>query len=146
MSSQKKSENQLSPTKNQNRMNRPEDCPRFESCSALCPLADNASDIWYPDEEICSLTDFRGLAWVRRQKKFSRMADPDYYFTLRMLQQNCIIKKGIYGLDPDHEITTKETDENKWLKAHPEKREITEADKQILRDRMLKVRQGMIPV
>jgi len=128
-------------------MNKPTDCPRFEGCSAnICPLVNGGGFIWYPDEEVCLLSEFSGLDWVKRQRRLKKKAVPDYYFTLTMLQQDFIIKKGICGLDPDKDTCTVEGDENKWLKSHPEKREMSEGDKQILRNRMLKIRQGLIPV
>ncbi len=127
-------------------MNGPEDCPRFEGCSApICPFAENSFYIWYPDEETCQLNEFRGFDWVKRQRKLSKKAVPDYYFTLTMLQQDFIIKKGIRGLDPDKDSYIAEGDENRWLKDHPEKREMSESEKEVLRDRMLKIRQR-IPV
>jgi len=128
-------------------MKRPEDCPRSEGCSApICPLVDNSCYIWYPNEETCLFSEFRGLDWVKRQRRLSKKAVSDYYFTLTMLEQDFIIKKGICGLDPDKDTCTAEGDEEKWLKAHPEKRELTEAEKEVLRDRMLKIRQELIPI
>jgi hypothetical protein len=121
---------------------------RFEFCSApLCPMdeASQQSSIWYPDEETCQLNEFRGLDWVKRQRRLSRKALPGYYFTLTMLQQDFIIKKGICGLDPDCEISAVERDENKWLKCHPEKRELTDSEKEVLRNRMLKINKGLTP-
>ena len=60
--------------------------------------------------------------------------------------KNRIHNERHFGLDPDKDSCTTKEDENKWLKAHPEKRELTEAEKEVLRDRMLKIRQGLIPV
>lgn len=125
-------------------------CKRLESCSApLCPMDEGSlgSGIWYPDEEICKLQAFCKLNWVQNQKKIAKKARIiDLYFTHRMLQQNCIIGKGISGLDPDHDIKDMEKDEAKWLKEHPEKRKLSEEEKEKLRNRMDEVRQGVNPL
>ena len=106
---------------------------RFDTCSApLCPLDEKSLKygIWYPDEEICSLRAFGNLPWIKTQKKIVKVgARVDRYFNLKMLERNCIIKKGIEGLDPDHE---EEHQLRKWIKAHPEKRKLTEEEKERL--------------
>lgn len=123
-------------------MNKPKDCPRFEYCSALCPLSE-ANDVWYPDEEICQLSEFRGLEWIRRQRKLSRMAVSDNYFTRTMLERNCIIRSGICGLDPDHPLSSLKEDERKWLKEHPEKRELTEEERESIRQRFIQAKESI---
>ena len=49
-----------------------------------------------------------------------------------MLQRNCIVKKGIAGLNPD-EIEKPQL--QKWLDDHPERKELSEEKKTILRQR-----------
>ena len=96
------------------------DCKRFESCSAqICPL-DGADGIWYADEEICLSREFSNEYWIRNQRKIAKKTrDLDSFYTLRMLQQNCIIGKGISGIDPEHDLTEMEKVVNRWLKEHP---------------------------
>jgi hypothetical protein len=95
------------------------DCKYFDGCSApLCPKDEGIVDrTWFPDEDICRLADVP--EWVRRQRKVSRKAALDGYFTLAMLKQDCRISKGIKGIDPDGTDTERATDETAWLKAHP---------------------------
>ena len=113
-----------------------DDCRLYETCSApLCPL-DRASllnGIWYPDEEICRSRTVGNLPWIRQQGKIAKSASPtDRYFHPEMLQRNCIVKKGIAGLDPD-EIEKSQL--QKWLDDHPERKELSEEKKTILRQR-----------
>lgn len=119
-------------------MNPEKDCKRFDFCSApICPMRDVANDTWYPDEEICRLREFTVLPWIRNQRKLAKKAKVSFYFTPGMLQQNCKIKKGIKGINPDKE---KVGDEERWLMAHPEKKEMSEEQKEKLRKRMHQVR------
>jgi hypothetical protein len=99
----------------------PKDCKKFDSCSApICPLA-LGSYIWYPDEEICKYLMFAKLVWIRNQKKIAKRAkDNDTYYTLGMLKQKCVIRKGITGLDPDKDISKQKKDVLNWLQDHPE--------------------------
>jgi len=113
-----------------------DDCRLYETCSApLCPL-DRASllnGIWYPDEEICRSRAFGNLAWIRQQGKIAKCASrTDRYFHPEMLQRNCIVKKGIAGLDPDE---VEKPQLQKWLCDHPERTELSEEKKTILRQR-----------
>jgi hypothetical protein len=57
--------------------------------------------------------------WVKRQRKVSRRAAPDGYFTLAMLTQDCRISKGIKGIDPDGTDRERAAGEAAWFKAHP---------------------------
>ena len=115
-----------------------EDCPNFEWCDApLCPLDEISlrEGIWYPDEPICPRR-FK-LAWLKVQRKISRLPniDTDRYFNLEMLTRNCVISRGIKGLDPDREEGPQL---KRWLKAHPPKRELTDEERKKLSDRLLK--------
>ena len=108
-------------------------CTLFESCFApLCPL-DPASlkGIWYADEEICRSRTYASLPWIRGQRKIGRVGARGY-FTLEMLQRNCIVKKGIAGLDPD---AVEEPQLQRWLADHPERRGMSEEKKAALRQR-----------
>jgi hypothetical protein len=95
------------------------DCKYFDGCSApLCPKDEWVADrTWFPDEDICRLADVPD--WVKRQKKISRKAAQDGYFTLAMLKQDCRISKGIKGVDPDGTDRERAADEVAWFKAHP---------------------------
>jgi len=121
-----------------------EGCKSFDSCSVpFCPLDYGNMDcaIWYPDEPICMLQAFCHETWIRNQKKIAKKSrNVDFYFTRRMLEQNCVIGKEITGLDPDHD-----KDEVRWLKEHPKKRVISEAEREKLKNRMLELRKGLNP-
>ena len=120
-------------------MNRQE-CSRFDTCNApLCPL-DEKHFIWYPDEEICGNRKFSGEPWIKAQRKIAKATrDVNKYFTFAMLNQGCVIRSGITGLDPDSE-TSQERLEKKWLKLHPPKRELTEEEKEVARNRFEAIR------
>lgn len=110
-----------------------EECNSFLTCgAAICPLDDYINDAkYFPSEGICTQYNY---PWIKAQRKIAKRAkDNKTYFTLKMLERNCQIRTGITGLDP-------EKDENeelkKWMKKHPVKRELTEEEKDRLRDRM----------
>ena len=71
--------------------NRPEDCPRFNVCSAnLCPFDPQLSErIWYPEEAICTKQGMlKEYPWMKSQRKIARRCkDPDKYFTIEMLKR-----------------------------------------------------------
>jgi hypothetical protein len=95
------------------------DCRYFDGCSApLCPFDKGvAGCAWFPDEDICRLVDVPD--WVKRQRKVSRRAARDRYFTLAMLDQDCRISRGMKGIDPDGTDQERAADEAAWLTAHP---------------------------
>ena len=95
------------------------DCKYFDGCSApLCPKDEGAADrTWFSDEDICRLADVP--EWVKRQRKVSKKAAPDGYFTLAMLNHDCRINKGMKGIDPDGTDRERAADEVAWFKAHP---------------------------
>ena len=95
------------------------DCRYFDGCSApLCPKDEGVADrTWFPDEDICRLADVP--EWVKRQKKVSRKAAQGGYFTLAMLKQDCRIKEGMKGIDPDGTDEKRAADEAAWFMAHP---------------------------
>jgi hypothetical protein len=95
------------------------DCRYFDGCSApLCPKDEGiANRTWFPDEDICRLANVPD--WVKRQRKVSKKADPDGYFTFAMLKQDCRITQGIKGIDPNGTDTERAAGEAAWFKAHP---------------------------
>ena len=110
-----------------------EECNSFSTCGAtICPLDDYVNDAeWFSSEGICTQYSY---PWIKAQRKISKKAkDNKTYFTLKMLERNCIIKSGIIGLDPEKD---KIEELKKWMKKHPVKRELTEEEKNKLRDRM----------
>jgi hypothetical protein len=53
-------------------------------------------------------------------------------FLPRVLQRNCIVKRGIAGLDPDGEEGPQL---QRWLDEHPERKALSDEQKTILRQR-----------
>jgi hypothetical protein len=106
-------------------------CTLFENCVApLCPLdAASLKGVWYADEEICRSRTYANLPWIRGQRKIGRVGARGY-FTLEMLRRNCIVKKGIAGLDSD---AVEEPQLGRWLADHPERRGMSEEKKAALR-------------
>lgn len=53
---------------------KPEDCNRFDVCSAnLCPLDAGLSlSIWYADEAICKSRTHGNHRWVKKQRSIQR--------------------------------------------------------------------------
>ena len=125
------------------------DCKRYDGCSApICPMDEGSKGegIWYCDEEFCRSQAFSDLLWIRNQRKISKKCrDTDGFFNLKMLSQNCQIKGGIKGIDPDREDVTEEEQTERWLIKHPVKREVTEEEREIMRKRLINYRQGLIP-
>lgn len=114
------------------------DCRNFDKCDApMCPL-DGCSGPWYPlDDEICKSRTHGNIDWVLNQKKIANKTVNGYtYYTIRMLERNCKITKGITGLDPDLTIDKEEREVEKWLKKHPEKKEKTKEEKDEIRNRL----------
>jgi hypothetical protein len=115
----------------------PSDCRLYETCSApLCPLdpASLRNGIWYPDEEVCRSRTKGNLPWLKAQKKIAGCgAGGGRYFTLAMLNRNCVIRRGIAGLDPDEE---EEPQMNAWMKGHRERRALSNDERAVLEKRM----------
>jgi len=113
------------------------ECKKYDTCNApLCPLDEQSlkHGIWYPDEEICPARAYTNVAWIQNQKKMlKRSARVDRYFTLTMLERNCIVKSGIEGLDPDE---AEDYQLKKWLRDHPEKRALSEKEREKLARRL----------
>lgn len=122
------------------------DCQYFDGsdtkegcCAPVCPLMPESLEngIWYAEEGVCKRQDFGKRPWVKAQKRLARMnARPEGYFTLAMLRQGCVLRRGIQGLDPDK---PEETQLSKWIKAHPRKREISEEERAELRERIKRI-------
>jgi hypothetical protein len=108
-------------------------CGIYEECLApLCPLDPSSlKGIWYADEEICRSRTYGNLPWIMGQRKISRVR-AEGYFTLEMLRKNCIVKKGIAGLDSDE---AEEPQLKRWFADHPERREMSDETKAAFRQR-----------
>jgi hypothetical protein len=115
-------------------------CKLFESCSApLCPIDEESLrvGIWYSDEEVCKLREYQSLPWIKMQKKIAKVkARPDRYFTLSMLKRNCVVKRGIEGLDPDKEKRENARQLKRWMSQHPPKKEISLEERQAIGKRL----------
>jgi len=98
--------------------------------------------MWFPDEPICATegmsTDY---PWLQTQKKIAKKTrNQDRYFTGKMVQRNCVVRSGLVGLDPNRD---EKPQLDRWFRDHPEKkkrRELTEEEKVIFRERMKKGR------
>lgn len=120
-------------------------CSHFESCSApLCPLKESQEYFWYPDEEVCTKWEFSESDWTKNQKKIAKkVRNRDFYFTQKMLERNCIITVATEGLDPDKSNPDDKRAINEWLRAHPEKRLVSETERENARNRMIEMRKGL---
>ena len=107
---------------NKNKTHKPEDCRTFEECSApLCPLDENLYErTWFPDEPICrSKNHGSGMQWMISQRKVrKKSADSTTCYTLRMLDRNFVVKKGIKGVEPDSKDFPDAV--RKWIRERPE--------------------------
>ena len=115
-------------------------CALYETCLApLCPLdRSSLNGIWYPGEETCRSRTQGNVAWLKMQKKIAGCgAGAGRYFTLAMLNRDCIIRRGITGLDPNEE---EEPQLRVWMKDHPERRALSDREKAELEKRMEKCR------
>ena len=123
-------------------MKEEKECKRWDGCNAsLCPLY--GGDVWYPlEDEICKSREHGNVDWVRKQRMINRKTIDSYsYYTIRMLQRNCVVSRGIMGLNPDISLDAVEGEENKWLKKHPEKKIISAEKREELSMRMKKMRE-----
>jgi len=114
------------------------DCSSYGKCSApICPISELAdASCWFPDEEICTQ---QSPSFIKVQRKItSRAKDVTKFFTLKMLNRNCIIGKAITGLDPDK--GNYEEQETAWLQNHRPKRKLTEEEKAKKREFMQEMR------
>jgi hypothetical protein len=113
-------------------------CNSFDKCSApICPLLDNAGMIWFPDESVCTMFS---KAWIKRQRKIqNKTKNLDTCYTFDMLNKSITIGRAIKGIDPDKD---QNEEEQKWLNKHPVKKEMSEEQKQKLRERMTKMSVG----
>ncbi len=114
-------------------------CPYFsKGCNApICPEDPESMEcgIWYPDEEICKRKDYAQEVWVRNQRKIKRKTqNADTYYTFKMLKRNCVIAKGITGIDPDKPA---EPQIKTWFKKHPERKPLTEEQREAIRERFI---------
>lgn len=114
-------------------------CKYYDECNApLCPLdPDLHKRTWFADEDICrSANARRGLEWVKRQRKIKRkiahLEADGGYFKLELLERDCVIGKGMRGLDPDAYMDTESRRIRSWMKRHPP---ITEAMREAGREK-----------
>ena len=113
-----------------------EECKMYEVCEApFCPREPQSLIIWYAGEEICRERVHRNHPLVQAQRKIAKVA-PAGYFTLEMLKQDCFIKAGIQGLDPDKE---ERPQLQLWFKNHPQKQKISDEDRAQRRERMTEI-------
>ena len=118
-----------------------EDCKNFYKCNApLCPLDETSikHGVWYPNEEICKLSEYKELEWIKNQKKIQKKArDRDTYYTVDMLDKHIRITSAMKGLNPDNDYYVEFL---KWIKAHPilEKREVSDEFKNRAREALKK--------
>ncbi|TKJ45553.1 hypothetical protein CEE35_03465 [Candidatus Aerophobetes bacterium Ae_b3b] len=120
-------------------------CNLYEKCSApFCPLDARINKrLWFSDEQICGARWTQALSWIQAQKKIKKRArDTSRYFTLTMLSQNCRLKKGITGLNPDMPVETERKRIEKWCLKHPPKKEVSHEEKQEFIERMKKAKRG----
>jgi hypothetical protein len=119
-------------------------CPRFRGCGApICPEDKGSleSACWQAGEELCSRRDFQALQWMAALRKLARRRKnpPDGYFTVEMLGRLRSVRGGTAGIDPEYPERREA-----WLKAHPARqpRKHTEAELQVLRDRLQDARRS----
>ena len=140
------------------KINGPESCKFFDSCSAsLCPLDLRVKEMqWCPEENdsdgICKNREFTGLQFIRTQKRIARATrnkrrGRDDYFSFKMLNRNIVVKSGIWGM-PDPPDTIKDPEkwysdkERKWILNHPEKKQLSNIEIEKRRSRMKEVRKA----
>ncbi|MEM3908032.1 MAG: hypothetical protein QXZ17_14440 [Nitrososphaerota archaeon] len=115
---------------------KPIDCPLYNKCECpLCPLEDNPVSVWYSEDDICKNPQFQVV--TNSMKKLKRKGAQGY-FTLKMLNRDFIVRKGIQGIDPDLPSSIKNPEkeyqrrEELWLKRHPE---LSDEKKKKMRER-----------
>ena len=111
-------------------------CSLYTSCIApLCPIdTDTLGGVWYPGEKICREKRGSLLPWVKAQRKISKSeARQNRYFTLAMLNHDCVIRKGISGLDPDKEDKQQV---KKWMEEHPGIKPLSQDEEKARREKM----------
>lgn len=114
--------------------------PRIACGAPICQLFGNIGG-WFADEEICTHPSYKNELCYKNQRKIARTArDSETFFTAAMLDREIIIKSGLRGLDPDRDPKYLEEDVKKWLQAHPEKRILSDEERNVLRERFSKVR------
>ncbi|UCF13210.1 MAG: hypothetical protein JSW06_02855 [Thermoplasmatales archaeon] len=108
-------------------------CSKYNDCSApMCPYdKELKSSTWYPSEQTCSKPGFN---WISNQRKIAKKTQcQETYYTFNMLNRNCIISKGMKGLDPEKE----EGDQlKKWLEKRPEKRKLSDSERKKISKRL----------
>ena len=93
-------------------------CVRFNNCEApLCPLQPDTlkNNIWYKDEEICKNKECQKLGWIINQRKITRLASSDGFFTFNMLKNITRFRKGIEGLNSGLTTEQLNKEEKEWI-------------------------------
>ncbi|MEM4067645.1 MAG: hypothetical protein QXV17_12390 [Candidatus Micrarchaeaceae archaeon] len=103
---------------------KPIDCSFYGRCECpLCPLENNPLAIWYTEDPVCKNPEFPTIINVMKKLKKKQA---EGFFTLRMLNRNFIVRRGIKGLNPDVSETVRDPlreykkREEKWIVKHPE--------------------------
>jgi len=106
------------------------ECDSFDECNApICPKQ-KLDTSWFSNEDICTNKGHSKDLVIKNQKKIKRASGGKDvgYFTIPMLNVNCVVKKGITGLDPDKD---EEPQLITWLRKHPA---ITEETKRAMQE------------
>jgi hypothetical protein len=122
--------------KEKNALTDQQSCKFYTLCEApFCPLAASSfKGIWYPGEDICRSRIYGNLSWIQAQRKLVKAA-AEGYFTMEMLDRDCILKTGIRGLDPDRE---ERPQLQEWMRKHPRKRQVTTEERAEIKERLKK--------
>lgn len=114
--------------------------PKIACGAPICPLFVN-NGTWFADEEICTHPAYRNELCYRNQRKIAqRSKDFDTCYVAAMLDCAIVIREGIKGLDPDRDPKYLEDDVREWLMAHPPKRNLSDKEREAIRERFSKVR------
>jgi hypothetical protein len=94
--------------------------------------------IWYTDEEVCRKQGLGKILWIKNQRKLQKgeKTQKRGYFTKEMLDRNIRLSKTTAGINPDS-INTAELEKN-WIESRKPIRELSEEEKNVLRDRIKK--------
>jgi hypothetical protein len=113
-------------------------CKHFENCSApMCPCDTGVvNKAWFADEPVCPRYEVPD--WVKRQRKIVKTGGKETagFFTLAMLERNCVIGKKISGIDPDGTDAERENAEKDWLDKHPPIKPKTNGEREKMAARM----------
>lgn len=126
------------------------ECSKCNVCAApLCPLDPSSIEhgTWYIDEDVCTKTrfPFPKPRWLTVQKRIRKRAflklrrDPIEvgWFSVRMLEKLAVVYgANVRGLPP--EVCPLSERESNWIRKRKGPRELSDADRAVLRERGLK--------